>query len=254
MRSALDSILDHANSLSDKLDAYYLKVALVVSVTSLLVLQACHQMDIICTSFLSHILQQPGSQKSYELCLSVLKELGEKIPTKIDPVQINERVQEYSKILMEMVDTDVAELKTSSGQNQIQMMKKFYDQLCFLSYFVGGPVKWYCCRLIELTLEHGFCKYSAIGLMRYAIVLAGKQINDLDAARAVSKMALKILVHFDATDLFPSAYMVSKKFSCWVLPLFHALHTAYHVLPYYPSVIMAILLWIRNLFNPVQTC
>lgn len=206
MQRALDSILDRGNNLlSDKLDAYYLKIAMVSVHTSPL-LHACHH-NIEIYSFLSHIVKQPGSSQSYHECLAVLKELGENIPAKIYTTSLNKRVGEYSKKLTEMLNTDFAKLRTLSGQNQ--MVQKFYDQLCYLSYFEGAPIGWYACRMIEITLEHGFCKYSASGIMRFAVVLAGKQVNDLNTAAAVGKMALKMLVHFDATDLLPSAYMVS---------------------------------------------
>ena len=42
------------------------------------------------------------------------------------------------------------------------------------------------------------------------MVLGGKLIHNVQAAYKVGKMALKLLDHFDASDLLPGVYMVSQ--------------------------------------------
>jgi len=68
---------------------------------------------------------------------------------------------------------------------------------------------WFACRLVELSLEHGFCEYLSLGIMKYAMVLGGKVIHNVQAACKVGTMALKLLDCFDASDLLPGVYMVS---------------------------------------------
>ena len=117
-------------------------------------------------------------------------------------------VQTIQDRFAEMNDDDLTAMKPMESQFHNSLMQ-FYNQACFLSYFVNPPMlKWFACKLVDLTFEHGVCKYSALGIMRFSMVLSGKLIHDVDGAYRVGKMAMKLLEQFDdSTELLPMIYL-----------------------------------------------
>ncbi|KAL7537493.1 hypothetical protein ACHAXR_007855 [Thalassiosira sp. AJA248-18] len=166
--SALDMILINGKSFKDKIDAYYLKISM---------LNSCQE-----------------GKRAYDLVLEVLEQLGEVIPTTVDPAKSVKKVEKTQEKLRDLTENDLMSMKVMDSPCHLSLMK-FYNQV-------------YACRLVELSLEHGVCKYSAIGIMRYAMVL-GKVIQDLQEGYRVGKLALKLLERFDsAQDLLPDVYLV----------------------------------------------
>jgi len=181
--SALDKILSHGKSLKDKLDAYHLKIAVL------------------------HARQE--GKAAYDTCIEVLRKLGETIPASVKPEIVVQMVENIQPKLNEMTDSDFMAMKTMDSPFHNSLMH-FYSQVCFISYFINTPMmKFFACRLVEISLEHGFCKYSALGIMQYSMVLVGKLIHDVQGGYRVGKMALKLLDRFDdATDILPPTYLV----------------------------------------------
>ena len=121
-----------------------------------------------------------------------------------------ETVEKIQAKLNEMTDSDWMGMKTMDSPFHYSLMQ-FYNRVCHLSYFVSQQMSiWFACRLVELSLEHGFYKYLALGIMKYAMVLGGKVIHNVQATCKVGKMALKLLGRFDASGLLPGVYMVSQ--------------------------------------------
>jgi len=182
--SALDEILKHGKLLKDKLDAYYLKIALL------------------------HTHQE--LKKSFDTCVEVLIQLGETIPATVDREVFVKRAENVLAKLNVMTEND---MKTMKSPFHVSLLR-FYDRACFTSYFVQLPMmKWLACRMVEISLEHGFSKYSALGLMWFTMILAGDLIYDVHAGYRVGKIALKLLKRFDANNLLPNAYLVYYSFT-----------------------------------------
>eukprot|EP00581_Thalassiosira_minuscula_P014826 CAMPEP_0183723104 /NCGR_PEP_ID=MMETSP0737-20130205/14816_1 /TAXON_ID=385413 /ORGANISM="Thalassiosira miniscula, Strain CCMP1093" /LENGTH=1533 /DNA_ID=CAMNT_0025953355 /DNA_START=8 /DNA_END=4609 /DNA_ORIENTATION=- len=179
--SALNNLLIHGKSLKDKLDGYYLKIALL------------------------HTRQE--SKPAYDTCLEVLEQLGEVIPTIVEPRIFVKKAETLNAKLNQMSESEFMNFKKMDNPFHHFLMQ-FYNQVCHLSYFVNAPMlKWFAYKIAELSLEHGFCKFSAIGLMRYAMVLSGKLLDDVKIGYKVGKMALKLLDRFDAIDVVSGVYL-----------------------------------------------
>ena len=180
--SALDTILCKGKSLNDKLDAYYLKISL---------LHGCQKV-----------------KEAYDTTVDVLLQLGEHVPEEVEPATAVKMVANIQAKLSKMTEEDLMSMKKMESELHYSLMR-FLNYICFIAYFVKPQMlKWFACRTVELTLEHGICKYSALGLMRYALVLGGKLIHETDESYRVGKMALKLNEQFDATDLVPCLHEV----------------------------------------------
>jgi len=178
---ALDQILTHGKSLTDKLDGHYLKITMLAN--------------------------RQQFKLAYDAGVEVLRQLGETIPVTVNPESIANTVKTMQAKLDGMSERDWMGFKNIESSFNHSLMQ-FYNQVENSSYFVNFPMfKWFSCRIVQLSLEHGFCKYSAVGMIQYATILAGQLINDVQGAYKIGKMVLKLSERFDAMDIMPYIYM-----------------------------------------------
>ena len=140
--------------------------------------------------------------------LVVLKQLGEKIPKSVDPESFKTTLAKIQSKLGKMDESDWVNMKPMVDP-YIYSLMQFYNQVCLISYFVNPPMlHWYTAKQVELTLEHGVCKYSVLGIMNYSLILGGKLIQDVQGGYRLGKVSLKLLERFDrAQDLIPGMYL-----------------------------------------------
>lgn len=105
---------------------------------------------------------------------------------------------------------DLIEMKEMDPELSITM--KFYNSFTCVAFFSQPEiVPFLIHRMIQLTMEHGFCKYSTMGFINYAMVLCSSNMAKeriLSAAR-LGKAALscsKKRCH--SSDQLPSIYCV----------------------------------------------
>ena len=158
---------------------------------------------------LAQLLQLVSRQEdeiAWKTTKDVLRNLlGENIPIDgtFDPsdCSFQHRLNEARRKLLEMSENDLVTLNEMTNPNHLQLMR-FYHQLAFISYFVRQDmIKWFTGRLVELTLEHGVCKYSAAALVRFAMTLDTKE------GYRIGKIAISLLQRFDAIDQLPSIFL-----------------------------------------------
>lgn len=138
------------------------------------------------------------------MAIEVLQQLGETIPTAVGSESFLETINKTKAKLSGTLLNNLMDMKKIESRSRSHYsLMKFYSQVCFISFFANPPMlKWYASRLVELTLAHGICKYSALGLMQFAIII------DVDRGYMLGKIALKLLERFDSTqDLLPSMYL-----------------------------------------------
>ena len=144
---------------------------------------------------------------AYDLVIEVLQQLGEEIPTSFDPKSFVDKVDEIQSKLSSMTEDDIMSMKRIESPSHYSLMK-FHNQASFIAVFANPPMlTWFITRLVELALEHGLCKYSALGIVSYSVVLGGKLIKDLEGGYRLGKIALKLLERFEAQDLLSNAYL-----------------------------------------------
>jgi len=193
-------------------------------------------------------------KEAYDTCLEVIKQLGETVPTILDPKSFVKKVETIQAKLCGMTEKDLMDMKTLDSPFYYSLMQ-FYNQMCFVSYFVNPPMlKWFTVRLMEITLEHGICRYSALGILRFTMILGGKLIHDIEGGYRSSKMAMKLIGRFDGTDLLPTAnliyygYSAGRRSSC--LYDFHGLdfHLTQHAMCNYYSACRALSILVSTSF------
>ncbi len=159
------------------------------------------------------------TKAAYDTCVEVLTQLGETIPEAVDAEDFESRAKNVQIQLSALSEQDLMNMKEVDNKTHYQKMK-FCEHIQFFAFNTKPSMfKWYACRLVELSLEHGRCKYSAMGMMRFAMLLTGKIFYNVDEAYRVGKMAMKLIGCYNASELLPSAYLA-----------FHG-HVAVHVEP-----------------------
>lgn len=178
---ALNAVLSKGSCLEDKLDAY----------TVMISLQQARQ----------------GPSKAYETCLEVLSQLGEEVPTSLEPERLLTMVSDLQDTLSAITDEQLLEMKETDIKTHYSVMQ-FYTEICFLSYFVRPKMMHYfASKMVDLTLKYGVCKYSAMCFAQYGMMLGGNLAKDIQSGCRYGKIALSLLKRFDAVDQIPSVYL-----------------------------------------------
>lgn len=149
--------------------------------------------------------------QAYNLCLEVLQQLGDPVPSYVQPGKLQLIGEKIQRNLSRLDENDIVTMSQMVLPDHYSLMR-FYHQACNICFFSNNPMmKWFICRSLELTLQNGCCKYSASALMNYAMMLAGKL--DVEEANRLGKIALKFLQRFDDhSDLIPHTYAVYYSF------------------------------------------
>lgn len=111
--------------------------------------------------------------------MKVLHTLGDDIASPYAPdasdIDFQERLDAISHKLQQMMESDLMSMNDMTNPAHLRLMH-FYNQAAVISYFVQPKmVKRITCRLVEVTLEHGVSKYTALSLVRYATTLPPKE-------------------------------------------------------------------------------
>lgn len=131
----VNEILSECHSLDDKLDAYSTMANLFA-------------------------IRNQGA-KAYNLCEDVMSQLGETIPASFESTRLSQMVAESQRSLSLLTDSDIQGMREMEDQKQLVLMK-FYNRISTASYY-GRPdmFPYFACKIVELSLRHGVCKFSA---------------------------------------------------------------------------------------------
>eukprot|EP00985_Skeletonema_marinoi_P014091 scaffold7076_cov153-Skeletonema_marinoi.AAC.4 len=191
--TAIDAILQQEASLDEKFkfDVYDLKITML----------SYFAFD---NPIIQLVSRQEG-KSAYITCLGVLRKLGDDAASPFlhdaNDADFQRRLEQVSGQLKEVTETDLMAMNDMTNPAHLRLIH-FYNQAAVISYFVQPKIiKRITCRLIELTLEHGVSKYTAISLVRYAMTLPSKE------AYRIGKMAISLGNRFDLIDQTPSIYL-----------------------------------------------
>ena len=147
------------------------------------------------------------TKAAYDTSVDVLTQLGEAIPEAVDAEDFESRAKNLQIRLSALSEQDLMNMKDCHDKTHYSLMK-FYEHIELLAFLTKPSMfKWYACRLVELSLEHGTCKYAALGMMRFAMLLTGKIFYNVDEAYGIGKMAMKLVERYNASELLPSVYL-----------------------------------------------
>ena len=154
----------------------------------------------------SHILQvhafnlQLKYADAFKLCLRVLDDMGEKIPSEpgddIISKEINENIFQHTLKMTNINDLNVVQDETVLAKFQVLhclFMTTFFHAPRLLP-LIGG-------RIIKLTCEFGRSKWSAIGLATAGRMFCSS--NSFENGFLFGRLALSMIDGFKAKDLYP---------------------------------------------------
>ena len=150
-------------------------------------------------------MSRQEGKSAYITCLGVLRKLGDDAASPFvhdaNDIDFQRRLDQISGQLKQVAETDLMSMNDMTNPAHLRLIH-FYNQAAVISYFVQPKmIKRITCRLVELTLEHGVSKYTALSLVRYAMTLPSKE------AYRIGKMAISLGNRFDLIDQIPSIYL-----------------------------------------------
>mmetsp|Transcript_7945 Transcript_7945/g.17919 ORF Transcript_7945/g.17919 Transcript_7945/m.17919 type:complete len:1329 (+) Transcript_7945:91-4077(+) len=177
----LQEILRECSCIEDKLPAYFLLVT---------ILHTCG--DVV---------------DAYITCNEVLSQLGEEIPQSLDPKETTKMMEATSKMVECITDTDLLEMKEMDEKLSISL--KFYNLMATVAYFAKPKMfNFIVCRMVQLTIKHGVCKYSIMGLVQYAAGVLNSA-KDIQGASRIGNAAMSCWKkRFHRAEMLPNLYVV----------------------------------------------
>jgi len=128
----------------------------------------------------------------------VLVQLGQSIPTSFDKKDIKVIVNTTSNLICGESLLEMKEMETKE-----QFILQFYEKISTVA-FLAKPrmVPFFICRMIQISMTHGICKFSSLGFVQYAAMLCvDNTVIDIEEACKIGKLAISLLKRFDsATD------------------------------------------------------
>lgn len=130
------TILTQAHNLNDKLDADHLIIQI--------------------------LYDREALEEAYTKNCGVLSQLGEAIPDFFGQEQTKEMARDTSAMLADLTGESLFAMKEAN--EEIQSILKFYACITSISYNAQPTmVPYFTCRMCQLTMQHGICKYSITG-------------------------------------------------------------------------------------------
>ena len=124
------------------------------------------------------LLSQNNPNGAYETCISVLSQLGEPIPSSIEPEEASSMLADTLTMYKEVHNTEEWMNKRLEDE-KIQTIAKTYLAFvltCFLfkQKHIG---MFHICRAVQLSLKHGICQYTPSALVQFTVYCAMKEEN-----------------------------------------------------------------------------
>jgi len=125
---------------------------------------------------ISTVLNARGeAMEAYDTCHGVLTQLREAIPRHLNPEHTVNMIDLTSKLVKGLSETDLMEMKEMDKKRSISL--KFYSLLARISYISKPKMFGFLvCRMVQLTIEHGVCKYSILGFVQFAVMLSNTKL------------------------------------------------------------------------------
>ena len=111
------------------------------------------------------LLAQGHMDEAYSTCSSILSQLGETVPEAVPLETVGSEVQEILKRYSEVYGDDW--LGKKMKDTTLCYTMKFYTLIATATYFSKSlhMVAYFICKAVQLSLQHGVCKYTPRALM-----------------------------------------------------------------------------------------
>jgi hypothetical protein len=156
------------------------------------------------------LLDRKSFIDAYTLCHEVLSQLGEEIPESLQNYHMSEMAKSTSIMLKSISDSDLLEMKEMDKRHSVTM--NFYNIISQIAYFRKPEMlTFFACRMVQLTMEKGLCKYSITGFVDYSWALCMGKIEkkDIEDASRIGKAVMSCWKkRYHTTELLPNLYLV----------------------------------------------
>ncbi|KAL3806506.1 hypothetical protein ACHAXA_006682 [Cyclostephanos tholiformis] len=174
----------------------------------------CHSTDdkLPAHSLLARILLDRKSfMEAYTLCHEVLSQLGEDIPSSLEMHQIDEMVEATLQVVERISSRDLLNMKEADESLGISM--HFFNIMASAAYMlVDEKLHFVVCRMIQLTMKNGLCKYSNLGFIQFAALLCNRKTakkKGIAIASQIGKAAMSCCrERYHASDMVPQCQLV----------------------------------------------
>jgi len=117
------------------------------------------------------VLQSRGKVNDvYDICSSILRELGESIPESCTLSKSSEMIAETLNLYEEVGDKWLKGEKTDD--KTLNATLQFYSAIALASYFCKSysMIVYYTCKAVQLSLHRGLCEHSLITLAQFTSI------------------------------------------------------------------------------------
>lgn len=130
-------------------------------------------------------------------CLDILAKLGETFPSDVGQATVQNKLPELKSVLINVTYDRIKALQPMTDWSKLNAMK-FLNMLCsccVMSKPLLLPLL--SCRMMKLTLEHGFCEDSIVGLATagYSMVSAGASFHMELATISIVLIFIRACLH-----------------------------------------------------------
>lgn len=184
------------------------------------------------------LLASKKRNEIYYTCREVLSQFHENIPESFDRKRMAAIMSQTQTLVAKVSDEEWLSMKDMTDSS-FRAIIKFYSVMLNCCFFLkqelmvsSGDMEhemtlfftlilslnsqqsllrcfskpFLCCRLIHITLEHGLCSDTILGLVQYGTVLAMQSNSFFQGAYRIGKVALKLVKRYNASHLLPSVY------------------------------------------------
>jgi hypothetical protein len=150
--------------------------------------------------------------EAYALSKAVLSQLGEEIPNaqEMDPNRMKKMVEVTLKLVGTISDRNLLNMKDMDERLSITM--HFYNIMGTVAYFGKHEmIHFIACRMVGLTMKHGLCKHSILGLLQFASVLCNNMMakKGIESASRIGKAAVSCFKErYNTPDLVPDLHAI----------------------------------------------
>ncbi len=124
------------------------------------------------------LLSQNNPDRAYDTCISVLRLLGEPIPSSIEPEEASSMLADTLTMYKEVHNTEEW-INKRLEDKKIQTIARIYNMF-FITCYISKQkhiMVYHMCRAVQLSLKNGACQYTPLALVRFAGYCAMKEEN-----------------------------------------------------------------------------
>ncbi|MEH1982330.1 MAG: ATP-binding sensor histidine kinase [Nostoc sp.] len=185
MEQLIETVIDRARSLLEKVNVYNIKI-------------------------LANSSQNQLTQ-AIAIGTQLLQQLGVTFPESPKVTDIQQAIQEISELVGDREITDFVHLPVMTDANKIATIQ-IATSLLGVTFASGSPLfPLLTCLSVKLSIQHGNISGSAYNYASYSI-LVGKLFQDVNLAEKFNQLALNVVLKLDAKTTKPKVLMLRGSF------------------------------------------